>query len=401
VKYANLLLVPILAIAFLAGCGGGGGDGGTIPIPPTDDNTNQAPIINSISPQGTSASPIKIKLGAGQHIVVAASDPDNDPLTITWTVDKGQIVGNGTDADFTAPQTTCNAIVNVRVSDDHNHTVSAQCYFSVFKENEEEPPPPEQNDPPVISAVIADPSEVDLEGTSSITAQATDPDGDPLVYSWICNGGSVQSQNNNSVIWKAPNAARTCTVTVSVSDGNNPAVTKSVDVKVNGSTEPGITNGLSATYIQNGPDIAHPNLSKGTVVFTRTDPTINFDWGRKAPDARLITLPATGNGHDFGVIWKGYIKCTNPGVYNFRVKCDDGAKLYISDDNGAMQTIIDVWDTGPGTFEGQITLQGGKWYKIKMDYYEDEDRSYVQLYWLPPQATVWAIVPTEDLRTDQ
>jgi hypothetical protein len=66
-----------------------------------------------------------------------------------------------------------------------------------------------------------------------------------------------------------------------------------------------------------------------------------------------------------------------------------------------MQTIIDVWDTGPGTFEGQITLQGGKWYKIKMDYYEDEDRSYVQLYWLPPQATVWAIVPTEDLRTDQ
>jgi hypothetical protein len=392
------LLVSAALIPLMAGCGGGGGNnGGTIPTPPPDGGVNQAPAITSVSPQGTAGSPVRIQVSNVQHIVVAASDPDNDPLTYAWTTDHGQIAGSGAEVDFTAPSDPATATVTVEVSDDHQHKVAAQVVFSVYKQDID-PPPPTRNDPPTIDSVMANPDSVELSGTSTITVNASDPDGDTLSYSWTTNGGSIQSQTNNTAQWKAPSVAGGCSVTVSVSDGHNPAVSSSVAIGVGGSVQPPITNGLTAKYIQNGPDLAHPDPSKGSVVFTRIDPNISFDWERKVPDPRLISLP-NGTAHDFSVVWTGYIKCEEPGTYAFRSKYDDGFQLWISDDNNQMQTVIDGWRTGPLLADGQITLQGHKWYKFQAQYFEDEDRAYVQFSWMPPKATTWNIVPTDVFRT--
>lgn len=396
------LFAAIIVIALLAGCGGGGsGGGGTIPIDPPDTGVNQAPAITSFSPQGTASSPVRIPVNGKQKLTVSASDPDNDTLTYTWSVNQGKLVGTGQEVEFTAPATPCNATVEVKVSDGHNHTATAQCCFVVFKADEPDPPDPGKNDPPVINSLVANPASVDVNGTSTITVNATDPDGDPLSYSWTANGGSIQSESGNTAGWKAPAYKGSCTITVAVSDGKNPAVTKGISIAVAGSAEPPMVAGLSAAYIQNDHVFAHPDLSKGKVVFTRIDPAINFDWGRKAPDPRLITLPDIQNGHDYGVVWKGYIKCEAQGIYKFRANYDDGFKLWISDDANKMQQVLDGWFTGPMALDGVITLEGGKWYKLEAQYFADEDRSYVQLFWQPPGAANWAIVPTNVLRTDK
>ncbi|MEN6521843.1 MAG: PA14 domain-containing protein [Armatimonadota bacterium] len=400
---AKLLLAAILGIALLAGCGGSGGgsSGGVISIDPSDDSgTNEAPTITSLSPQGTTASPIRIQAGKTQILVVAATDPDKDNLTYTWSTDNGQVTGNSPSADYVAPQSACTSIVTVKVSDGNNHTVSAKCCFTVYKDDEPDPPDPEVNEPPVISDLTADPNSVKTGETSNLTAVATDPDGDELTYSWSASGGSIQSSTGNTAVWKAPSTADGCTVTVSVSDGNNPAVTKSVAITVDGADDPVITNGLAATYVQNDHDVAHPDLSKGTVVFTRIDANINFDWGRKAPDPSMVTDETTENGSDYGVIWNGYIKCEKAGAYQFKAVYDDGFRLWVSDDSSNMQMVIDGWYTGPLSSEGQITLEGSKWYKLEAQYFADQDRSYIQLYWLPPGETEWSIVPTDALRTE-
>jgi hypothetical protein len=112
-----------------------------------------------------------------------------------------------------------------------------------------------------------------------------------------------------------------------------------------------------------------------------------------------MDLRPNGTAHDFGVIWNGYIRCDAAGDYQFKARYDDGFRLLVSDDNNQMKSVIDGWATGPFIAEGSITLQGQKWYKLQAQYFNDEDRSYIQLYWIPPRATQWAVVPTNMLRT--
>jgi hypothetical protein len=73
------------------------------------------------------------------------------------------------------------------------------------------------NTPPMISSLVVDPPSVKVGGTSMVTAEASDADGDTLTYSWSATGGSI-SGSEATVSWKAPSSAGTYTVMCSVSD---------------------------------------------------------------------------------------------------------------------------------------------------------------------------------------
>jgi len=132
---------------------------------------------------------------------------------------------------------------------------------------------------------------------------------------------------------------------------------------------------------------APPGLFEtATIVFTRTDPVINFTWEYGSPD------PAV-NVDNFGARWTGEIYAPVTGTYTFIVWSDDGNRLYV--DN---KIIIDDWTDHPPTrFEGTIDLTGGHWYPITLTFFEDADHASIHLYWEPPGGQE-ELIPSHNLK---
>ncbi|MBM2841348.1 MAG: hypothetical protein HW412_1876 [Bacteroidetes bacterium] len=70
-------------------------------VQPPDDPVsaagNRKPIIQSLT-----ADPANIPVGSTSTITIAASDPDNNPLTYRWSASSGDIIGEGSTVRFTA-----------------------------------------------------------------------------------------------------------------------------------------------------------------------------------------------------------------------------------------------------------------------------------------------------------
>ena len=87
------------------------------------------------------------------------------------------------------------------------------------------------NSLPQLNNLLAQPASVARGEVSSLTCQASDPDGDTLTYSWTSTGGSI-SGSGSTVSWTAPATIGTYTVTVSVSDGKGGTVTRGISITV-------------------------------------------------------------------------------------------------------------------------------------------------------------------------
>jgi len=75
------------------------------------------------------------------------------------------------------------------------------------------------NEPPEILSLNANPTTVELGGTTTLTCVANDPDDDELSYLWEASLGSING-NGSSVIWTAPNSEGTYSISCTVDDGN-------------------------------------------------------------------------------------------------------------------------------------------------------------------------------------
>ena len=106
---------------------------------------------------------------------------------------------------------------------------------------------------------------------------------------------------------------------------------------------------------------------------TRTDTTVNFDWGSGSPHALI-------GADTFSARWTGWVHAPSTGSYSFHTVSDDGVRLWV--DN---HLIINNW-TNHGATEnsGSITLTAGKKYDIKLEYYEDGGAATIKLSWTPP-----------------
>jgi hypothetical protein len=185
-----LILTPLLAC------------GGAEEAPPPPPGGNQPPVI-SLSAESPTIIP-----NAETRVNCDASDPDDDELSYTWETTGGDITA--TYAEFIvwkAPNFVGEFTISVTVSDGKGGTATKSCTINV-----------QATQQPVVNSVTAEPAELQPEETSTITCDASDPDGDELSYTWSASGGTI-SGAGRIVTWKAPAVTGEFLITATVDDG--------------------------------------------------------------------------------------------------------------------------------------------------------------------------------------
>lgn len=129
-------------------------------------------------------------------------------------------------------------------------------------------------------------------------------------------------------------------------------------------------HGLLGEYFEN-------TELKGKPIFTRVDPEVDFNWGGEPPSKGF-------RESNFSVRWTGYVKPPKTCDYTFQVLSSDGAKLYIDD-----KLVINNWtdhaaSKGGGGFDTcNLKLEGGKKYKLRLEYFDHWGQTIIKLGWYP------------------
>ncbi len=110
-----------------------------------------------------------------------------------------------------------------------------------------------------------------------------------------------------------------------------------------------------------------------TLVLTRTDPGINFNWGAESPDAKVPV-------DNFAVRWTGEFEVPFTSSWTFTSSCDDCVRLWV---NGRL--LFDKFGQQGGMeWTGTIDLAAGQKYSIVVEYYENSGDARAILYWSTP-----------------
>ncbi|HUI30466.1 MAG TPA: glycoside hydrolase family 3 C-terminal domain-containing protein [Candidatus Acidoferrales bacterium] len=120
-------------------------------------------------------------------------------------------------------------------------------------------------------------------------------------------------------------------------------------------------HGIAAEYFDNQDLSGQPKVAE-------TDDQINFNWHGQPP---LPGIP----GQHFSARWTMRILADETGDYSLDVVSDDGARLYVDG-----KIVINDWSShGPAMNSYRIHLEKGKFYDIKLEYFQDTGGSSVKL----------------------
>ena len=158
------------------------------------------------------------------NLLCAATDPDGNPLTYTWTAENGTIRGEGQKVSWTPPAEVGEYEITVKVTNGKGGEASFSKRFTVVNA------PPAEVDktiylkltPPATNTATAT-GRVRAMFTSEI--QCTVPDRDPseITYTWVASGGKLMANGLNEgkasrVGWLAPGQGGQYVVRVLVTD---------------------------------------------------------------------------------------------------------------------------------------------------------------------------------------
>jgi outer membrane protein OmpA-like peptidoglycan-associated protein len=188
-----------------------------IPKPPPPPN--HPPVA------ACSATPTSVYAESGDSVAVHvnASDPDNDPLSYSYTATGGTVEGTGPDARWNSAGLGVGSYtVTAKVDDGRGGTAS--CAVDIKVE-------PRPNRPPVISCSVERSPILPGERTA-ITAVASDPDNDPLTFTWTASGGQIVGSGAKVQFDSTGLQPGSYNVKGTVSDGRGGSADCSVNVDV-------------------------------------------------------------------------------------------------------------------------------------------------------------------------
>ena len=82
------------------------------PVPPPAPVPNQSPAISKIA-----ANPAEVISGDSTIITAVAADPDDDPITFSWSASEGTITGRGNEVTWVSPDKSGNFNITLTVGD--------------------------------------------------------------------------------------------------------------------------------------------------------------------------------------------------------------------------------------------------------------------------------------------
>lgn len=125
-------------------------------------------------------------------------------------------------------------------------------------------------------------------------------------------------------------------------------------------------NGLQADY--------YDGTNFNRLVGTRIESEINHYWRDSPPFAGM-------NPNECSVRWTGRIQAPETGDIKFSARVDDGIRVWV----GGVQ-VIDNWQLNDvGYSDGSVKLTKGKFYDIKIEYFNALYEAEIRLYWTMPR----------------
>jgi beta-glucosidase len=112
---------------------------------------------------------------------------------------------------------------------------------------------------------------------------------------------------------------------------------------------------------------------EGASVLTRDERAVDFDWGMSAPAPGV-------SADDFSARWTGKLVPAVSGKYRLGATADDGLRVYLDG-----KLIVEDWtEHAPTTRTGEVTLEAGRSYDLKFEYFEGRIGAVAKLVWQPP-----------------
>jgi outer membrane protein OmpA-like peptidoglycan-associated protein len=186
---------------------------------------NPPPPPNHPPVAACSVSPASVYAGSGDSVAVRvdASDPDNDPLTYSYTATGGAVEGTGPEARWNSSGVAVGSYtVNVKVDDGKGGTAACAVDIKV----EEKP-----NRPPTATLSIERSPILPGERTG-VTCNGSDPDNDPLTYSYTATGGQIVGSGSSVQFDATGLQPGSYTVKCTVNDGRGGTADASGNVEV-------------------------------------------------------------------------------------------------------------------------------------------------------------------------
>ena len=323
-----------------------------------------APAVNS-PPVLTAQVQQSSLRGRAATLQAVGSDPDSNLLTWSATGLPGGLgISSTTGLIFGTITTTAAASNNVTlsVSDGLLTTSGSFTWLTTAP-------------PPNVAPSLSSPgTQSSMRGSIvTLTPTAFDADGDALTWSasGLPAGLSINSSTGQISGTVFSTAATSSAVSLLVTDAGG--LTASASFTWNTTAPP--LQGLRAEYFAGMVPGASPAL------LTRTDPTINFDWGGGSPSA---LVPADL----FSVRWTGFLTAPFSETYTFVVPSDNGVRIWLG---GSL--VLDKWTpndiSGWHTFTTSLT--GGQATSIKIEYAELYGGANLALYWYS-SSQPWEII---------
>lgn len=173
-----------------------------------------------------------------------------------------------------------------------------------------------------------------------------------------------------------------------------------------GGVEPAqVEPGLRGEYFQS------KGMSKAdNLALERVDRRIDFNFGEGSPDAKITA-------DQFAIIWQGALLPRHTGHFEFRVRSENGVRVYLNldaterigklrdDSSSAGQAaLIDGW-VGSGVMRerehtARVYLLGGRSYPFRVEFFKYKEKTAsIKVEWKPPHGA-WSVLDESNLATE-